>query len=137
MRDRIEFSRDDQGWLMARTDNGHFNALATQLISDIIDYAPDCLELLQLMDQVRSGQSPIEEFEGNSSIFRATPDGVTVQSLGPSRRSTTYTFDEARTAVLKYFDFLRPSEAQKKGAVARWENEFGRPYPGRAELGIS
>lgn len=137
MRDRIEFSRDDRGWIMARTETGHFNMLASQLTSDIIGYAPDCLELLALMDQVRGGRSPIEEFEGNSSIFRATPDGVTVLSLGPSRKSTTYTFDEARVAVLQYFDFLAPSEAQKKAEVVRWETEVGRPYTARTELGIS
>jgi hypothetical protein len=133
---RIEFSRDERGRLVARPANGRFNALATQLISDIGDYAPDCLELLQVMDQVRGGQSPVEEFEGNSSVFRATPDGVTVESLGPVPKSTSYTFDEARSAVLDYFDFLAPSEAQKRGEVARWENEFGRQYPGRAEFGI-
>jgi hypothetical protein len=137
MSDRIEFGRDDDGWLVARPSDGRFNLIAGQLTSDIIDYAPDCLELLQVIDKVRGGRSPIEEFEGNSSIFRATPDGVTVESLGPSGNSARYTFDEARSAVLQYFDFLAPSEAEKKSAVARWESEFGHPYPGRAELGLS
>jgi hypothetical protein len=137
MSDRIEFSRTDDGRLVGRPSSSRFNLIAGQLTSDIINYAPDCLELLRLMDEVRSGQSPIEEYEGNSAIFRATPPGVTVESLGPTRDSAEYTFDEARSAVLQYFDFLAPSEAEKKNAVARWENEFGHPYPGKAELGIS
>jgi len=136
MPEPIEFGRDDHGRIVARPANGHFAALATQLTSDISDYAPDCLELLDLMAEVRAGRSPIEEFTGNSAIFRATVDGVTVRSLGPVPRSTTYSFEEARAAVLRYFDFLAPSRARKESAVARWEGEFGRPYPGRAELGI-
>lgn len=137
MSSRIEFSRDDNGWLMARPANKRFNNLAAQLTSDIGTYAPDCLLLLQLMDEVRSGQSSVEEFEGNSSVFRATPDGVTVEDLSPMPAPTFYTFDEARSAVLEYFDFLAPSQDLKRGAVARWENEFGRQYPGRTELGLA
>jgi hypothetical protein len=137
MNDRIEFSRDDRGRLVARPSSSHFNMIAGQLTSDIINYAPDCLELLQVIDAVRSGRAPIAEYEGNSSIFRATPDGVTVESLGPMGNAEDYTFEEARSAVLQYFDFLAPSDAEKKGAVARWENEFGRPYPGKAELGLA
>jgi hypothetical protein len=137
MNDRIEFSRDDRGRLVARPRSSHFNMIAGQLTSDIINYAPDCLELLQVIAAVRSGRAPSAEYEGNSSIFRATPDGVTVASLGPMGNAEDYTFEEARSAVLQYFDFLAPSEAEKKGAVARWENEFGRPYPGKAELGLA
>jgi hypothetical protein len=137
MNDRIEFSRDDKGRLVARPSSSHFNMIAGQLTSDIINYTPDCLELLQVIDEVRSGRSAIAEYEGNSSVFRATADGVTVQSLGPTGISEDYTFEEARSAVLQYFDFLAPSEAEKKGAVARWENEVGRPYPGKAELGLA
>ena len=137
MRDRITFSRDDQGRLRAKSDNGYFMPLGSQLTSDIINYAPDCLELLQVIDEVRSGQSPREEYEGNSAIFRATPAGVTVESLGPSGRQAKYTFDEAKDVVKQYFDFLAPSEAEKKDAIARWEKEFGRRYPGKAELGLA
>jgi hypothetical protein len=106
------------------------------LTSDIASCTPDCPELLHGIDEVRSGRAPIAEYGGNSSIFRATPDGVTVESLGPIGLSEDYTFEEARSAVLQYFDFLAPTETEKKGAVARWENEFGRPYPGKAELGL-
>jgi hypothetical protein len=137
VRDQITFSRDGEGRLRAKSDNGYFMPLGSQLTSDIINYAPDCLELLQIIEEVRRGESPRQEYEGNSSIFRATPDGVTVESLGPSGRRTTYTFDEAQAVVKQYFDFLAPSAAEKKDAVARWEKEFGHPYPGKAELGLS
>ena len=57
MSDRIEFSRTDDGWLVARPSSSRFNMIAGQLTSDIVDYAPDCLELLHVMDEVRSGGS--------------------------------------------------------------------------------
>jgi len=135
--DRIEFSRDDGGRLVARPSSSHFNLLAGQLTSDIASYTPDCLELLHVIDEVRSGRAPIAEYEGNSSIFRVTQDGVTVKSLGPMGLCEDYTFEEAQSAVLQYFDFLAPTDAAKKDAVAHWENEFGRPYPGKAELGLA
>ena len=137
MRDRITFSRDQYGAPSAKTDTGHFNLLAGQLISDIINYAPDLLQLLDKIDRVRTGRSAAEEYEGNSSLFQATPDGVLVADLEDDGDSATYTFDEARAAILQYLDFLAPSAAQKQDAVTRWEAESGRTYPGRAELGLT
>lgn len=137
MRDRITFSRDQYGAPSAKTDTGYFNLLAGQLISDIINYAPDLLQLLDKIDRVRAGDSPVEEYEGNSALFQATPDGVLIADLEEDGDSATYTFDEARAAILQYLDFLAPSDAQKQDAVARWEAEARRPYPGRAGLGLA
>jgi hypothetical protein len=137
MRDRIDFSRNEHDFPVAKSGNGYFAALGSQLTSDIQKYAPDVLELLQVIDEVRRGESPMQEYEGNSYIFRATSDGVTLESLGPSGKQTTYTFDEATSVVKQYFDFLAPTPEEKAQHVATWEREFGRPYPGRAELGLS
>ena len=137
MRDRVTFSIGEHGVPSAKTETGHFNLLAGQLISDIIRYAPDLLTLVDKIDRVRAGESPAEEYEGNSALFLATPDGVQVSDLEEDGDSATYTFDEARAVILQYLDFLAPSAAQKQDAVSRWEAEAGRPFPGRGELGLS
>jgi hypothetical protein len=132
MRDSIEFRRNEYGAPTAQAPSTHVRALVSQLVSDIQTYAPDCLELLWCIDEVASGRSAYEEFEGNSALVRCTPDGVTVESLGPMPSATTYTADEAREVVLRYFDFLAPSAEDKKRHLATWERENGRPFPGRA-----
>ena len=75
--------------------------------------------------------------EGNSAVVRCTPDGVTVESLGPVPSGTTYTVDEARDVIVRYFDFLAPSADDKKRHLATWERENGRPFPGRALLRLA
>ncbi|WP_433289004.1 hypothetical protein [Micromonospora sp. CA-244673] len=137
MQDGIEFQRNQYGAPSLTTRNGHFRDLGSQLVSDIQTYAPDCLELLQCIDDVTSGRSAYEEFEGNSAVVRCTPEGVTVESLGPVPSGTTYTVDEARDVILRYFDFLAPSPAEKKRHLATWEGENGRPFPGRALLRLT
>ncbi|MFU8853169.1 hypothetical protein ACNAW0_19585 [Micromonospora sp. SL1-18] len=134
MRDGIEFQRNQYGAPSMKTRDGHFRALGSQLVSDIQTYAPDCLELLQCIDDAVSGPSGYEEFEGNSAVVRCTADGVTVESLGPLPSVTTYTVDEARDVILQYFAFLAPSAEDKKRHVAAWERENGRPFPGRSLL---
>lgn len=137
MQDSIEFQRNQYGAPSVKTRNGHFRDLGSQLVSDIQTYAPDCLELLQCIDDVVSGRSEYEEFEGNSAVVRCTPDGVTVESLGPVPSGTTYTVDEARDVIVRYFDFLAPSADDKKRHLATWERENGRPFPGRALLRLA
>ncbi|WP_157563407.1 hypothetical protein [Micromonospora chokoriensis] len=115
----------------------HFLDLASQLASDIQSYAPDCLELLQCIDDVASGRCAYEEFEGNSSVVRCTPAGVTVQSLGPVPSGTTYTVDEARAVILNYFNFLAPSVEDRKRHLGTWEQEHGGPFSGRHLLRLN
>jgi hypothetical protein len=137
MQDSIEFQRNEYGAPSVKAPSMHFRALASQLVSDIQTYAPDCLELLQCIDDVATGRSAYEEFEGNSAVVRCTPDGVTVESLGPVPSATTYPVDEARQVIIRYFDFLAPSAEEKKRHLATWERENGQPFPGRALLGLS
>ncbi|MEU1644078.1 hypothetical protein [Micromonospora zamorensis] len=128
---RVEFGRNQYGAPTMTSGDRRFRDLASQLTSDIQSYAPDCLELLQCIDDVVSGRSAYEEYEGNSAVVRCTPTGVTVDSLGPVPSGTTYTVDEAREVILTYFDFLAPSVQDRKRHLATWEQEHGGPFPGR------
>jgi hypothetical protein len=128
---RVEFGRDRYGAPSLISGDRRFRDLASQLTSDIQNYAPDCLELLQCIDDVTSGRSAYEEFEGNSSVVRCTAAGVTVQSRGPVRSEVTYPVDEARAVVLTYFDFLAPAAEDRKRHLRTWEQEHGAPFPGR------
>lgn len=134
MTEYIRFFRNERNVPRFNAWNGRFADLGFQLTSDIQGYAPDCLELLSCIDEVTSGLSASEEFEGNSSIFRCDAVGVTIVSLGPVPESTIYTVDEARSVVLQYFDFLAPAREDKERHVATWERENGRPYPNRAQV---
>ncbi|MCZ7374979.1 hypothetical protein [Micromonospora sp. WMMC250] len=127
----IEFGRNQFGAPTMTRGDRRFRDFASQLTSDIQNYAPDCLELLQCIDDVVSGRSAYEEFEGNSSVVRCTSAGVTVESLGPVPSGTTYGVDEARSLILTYFDFLAPSVEDRKRHLRTWEQEHGGPFPGR------
>ncbi|WBC15873.1 hypothetical protein O7600_03255 [Micromonospora sp. WMMA1998] len=105
----IEFGRNENGAPTMINGDPRFRPFASQLVSDIQTYAPDCLQLLQCIDDVVSGRSDYEEYEGNSAVVRCTPTAVTVESLGPMPSGATYSHDEARMVILRYFDFLAPS----------------------------
>ncbi|MEU8181368.1 hypothetical protein AB0B85_00120 [Micromonospora sp. NPDC049044] len=133
----VEFGRNQYGAASMISGDRRFRDLASQLTSDVQNYAPDCLELLQCIDDAASGRSACEEFEGNSSVVRCTSAGVTVVSCGPVRSGTTYSVDEARTVILAYFEFLAPAAPDRERHLRTWEREHGRPFPGRHLLRLT
>ncbi|GIF11780.1 hypothetical protein [Actinoplanes teichomyceticus] len=56
---------------------------------------------------------------------------MTVEDLGPRPEATSYTFAEARAVVVQYLDFLAPTRDDRERSVTKWEQENGRPFPGR------
>ena len=130
MNDEITFFWNDRGVADFRTKNGYFSDLGSQLASDIQKYASDCVDLLVCIDDVTSGRADVRDFEGNSAEFRCDRAGVTITSLGPKADAKTYPFDEARFVVRQYLDFLAPSADEKARAVATWEKENQRVFPG-------
>jgi hypothetical protein len=134
VKDNIRFFRDQDNRARFESQTGYFADLGFELTSDIQGYAPDCIELLSCIDDVMSGGSDSEEFEGNSSIFRCDSAGVTVESLGPIAEETTYTVEEARAVIRQYFHFLAPTAEEKAGHLQTWEQENGRPYSNRDEV---
>ncbi|GIF11784.1 hypothetical protein [Actinoplanes teichomyceticus] len=127
----ITFFRNDKNRRDYRVDSKRFVRIGSQLVSDIQGYAPDCINLLECIDEVAAGRAEYTEYEGNSAVFRCHPGGVTIESLGPVPDPATYTFEEARAVVLQYFDFLAPTREEKERNVVAWEQESGRPFAGR------
>ncbi|GII20412.1 hypothetical protein [Planosporangium mesophilum] len=134
MSEPIEFFRDEDGFILPPTSNPHFRGIGSWLASDIQTYAPDSLDVLARVEDVRSGRSSFGEWEGNSGCTRFTPTDVTVESLGPRGGETTYTHEEAHSAMLGYWHFLTPTEESKKRALATWEGENEREHPCRPHL---
>ncbi|MGC4892920.1 hypothetical protein [Micromonospora sp. DT31] len=132
----VRFARGPHGRPTMTGGHPRFRALAAQLSSDIQAYAPDCLELLQCIDDVRSGPSQCAEYEGNSAILRCTPDTVTVHSRGPVPSSTAYTVEEAEAVIVAYFTCLAPTAEERRRHLRTWEREHGRPGPDRHRPGL-
>ncbi|MEV6343790.1 hypothetical protein [Actinoplanes sp. NPDC051851] len=130
----VRFFRDDNGYRDFSTESKHFIRIGSQLVSDIQGYAPDCVGLLECIDEVAAGRVAYDEYEGNSAVVRFHPAGVTIESLGPHPDPTTYTFDEARAVILQYLDFIAPSQEEKERGVLAWERESGHPFLGRADV---
>ncbi|GII20413.1 hypothetical protein [Planosporangium mesophilum] len=134
MTDLIDFYRHERGFVLSRSRDAHYRDLGSWLTSDIQAYAPDCLDVLSCVEDVRFGRSALDEWEGNSCYTRFTPFGVTVESLSPEGGSTTYTPDEAHSVMLQYWQFLTPTGEKKNRALASWEGGNEREHPCRPHL---
>lgn len=135
--DDVRFARGAYGTPIMAAGHPRFRPLVSQLTSDIQTYAPDCLELLQCIDDVVSGRSTGEEYEGNSAVLRCTPEEVTVHSLGPVPSSAAYPIEEARAVILAYFIFLAPTVEERLRHVGTWEREHSRPGAARRLLDVA
>jgi uncharacterized protein YacL (UPF0231 family) len=132
--DSIEFLRDRYGAITGRTETGHFNELGSWLVTDIQEYSPDCLLVLARLEDVRSGRSALEEWNGNAYSVKVTPGGVEVDCVHTDDPATSYSYEDAHSVALKYWEFIAPEVDDKNRALAVWENENARQHPCRPHL---
>ena len=121
MNDSLSFHRDEFGAPEFRAGSKRLADLGGMLTADVQGYAPDALELLRFVEDVRAGSATTEEWEGNGYVTRYTAAGVHVQNLYVPDRATTYPLDEARAAILDYFRFLAPTPDARAEAIDKWE----------------
>ncbi len=131
---KLNFFRDQYDAPEYTTDDVHLRDLGTWLTTDVQNYAPDCLDLLACVEDVQSGRSAAEEWEGNAYYARFTPTGVVAENLHVPGRMTTYPLDEAHQAMLHYLEFLAPTPEGKARSLDVWEKENERPHPCRGHL---
>ncbi len=130
--DRNQYNAPDYA-----TDDPRLFDLGAWLTSDIQNYAPDCLDLLSCVEDMWSGRSTAEEWEGNAYLAQFSPTGVLAENLHVPGRMTTYPLDEAHQTMLRYLDFIAPTPEAKARAVDVWEKENERPHPCRAHLALN
>jgi hypothetical protein len=132
-RDTITFHRHADGGLMFDTETGVFGSLGSWLVSDTQNYAPDCLDILATLEDVRARRKPMEQIEGNAYETTVTPDQVYAANMYVDD-ATAYTHEEAHAVVLQYWQFLEPDPREREIQVADWERSNGRAHPCRGHL---
>lgn len=134
MRDSMSFYRTPDGFLTFRSDTGFFKDLGSWMTSDIQSYAPECLEFLAILEDVRAGRRGTESIEGNAYQAIVAGDTVRVQNMFVES-GEDYTFDEAHSVIIDYWTWLTPEAGDRAAQIAAWSVEFGREHPCRDHLG--
>jgi hypothetical protein len=130
----LTFFRDQYGASEYSTDDVHLRDIGAWLTTDVQNYAPDCLDLMACVEDVRSGRSATEEWEGNAYYAQFTPGGVTAENLHVEGRTTAYELEEAHSIMRQYLRFLAPTPEDRARALDVWEKENEREHPCRAHL---
>ena len=134
MTDSIEFYYDQFGTPDFRVADDHYFNLGAWLTGDIQSYAPDCLELLATVEDLRAGRTPMEDWEGNAYHVRMTAGDVVLVNLHVPDQATTYSVDDTHAALLSYWNFLTSDPADKVRFLRDWEKDAGRTHPCHAHL---
>ncbi|MDR7278984.1 hypothetical protein [Catenuloplanes atrovinosus] len=134
MRDSISFYRTADGFMTFRSDTGFFKDLGSWMTSDIQSYAPECLEFLAILEDVRVGVRDAEVIEGNAYQAFVTPSDVRVQNMFVES-GEDYTFDEAHSVIIEYWKWLTPAAEDRAAQIEAWSAEFGRQHPCLDHLG--
>jgi hypothetical protein len=134
MRGRVEFFRDRLGAPDGRPSDESYSSIASLLVSDVGNSTRWCLDLLCMLEDVRSGHSGEDEWLGNSWAGRITRGGFELTDLFDDEWTARYSLDEAHGVTIDYFAFLVPDGAAVRSEIARWESAAGREHPCRDHL---
>ncbi|GIF78439.1 hypothetical protein Asi02nite_79570 [Asanoa siamensis] len=102
----LTFHRDAHGGPAFTAQDDTYSALGSMLTGDIQNVQTWAETLLAYIDDVESGRSEHESWQGNSWEVEITKSGVHLQDLYSDDWTGTHTLKEARTALQDYLSFL-------------------------------
>jgi hypothetical protein len=144
----IQFYTDDRGFIQYRTDDKRMVALGVWLKMDIGGHPGLLLDALAMVDDVASGRSNAETWDGEGFEVQFSRDGVQVTGVYTDVNER-YSLAEVRTVLEEHWGFvratpenpevqrlLRPDLPQWHAYLLQWESTWKRPHPYRGRLGI-
>jgi hypothetical protein len=129
----LRFYRDGRFNSFA-SDDDSLSALGSLLIDDVMNSTAGALYLLEKVENVRSGVSTHEAWEGNGWVADISTTGLHAKDLHSDDWEGDYGLDLVRSTVLDYLRFIAPTAADRSDALGRWEDSEGRPHPVRADV---
>ncbi|MEV4539738.1 hypothetical protein AB0J82_38790 [Asanoa sp. NPDC049518] len=130
----VTFYRDEYGGPAARPRDDSWSAIGSLMTGDVQNVASWALRLLAYVDDVESGRSAGESWQGNSWDVAISKAGVHLQDLESDDWTGTHTLAETRAVLLEYLRFLLPGIEERRGELAAWERDEGREHPSRAAV---
>jgi hypothetical protein len=132
--DRIAFARNEHGAPTFQAGDDSYGAIGSLLTGDVQTVPAWSLDLLAWVEDVRTGRSAEQAWQGNSWDVRITPGGLQLQDLY-SDWSASHPLDAAHDVMIRYWMFLTAGAPDEAGtAVAEWEAKAGREHPCRPHL---
>ncbi|MFD0856278.1 hypothetical protein ACFQ07_28825 [Actinomadura adrarensis] len=134
MTDKLSFFRDQWNGPAFRPADDSYSALGAMLTGDVQNSEALCLDRLAWIEDVRSGRSSEQAWQGNSWDARATSGGLQLYDMYSDDWEGHYSLDEAHDVLIDYLGFLAPGIGADSGPVSQWESESKRPHPCRDHL---
>lgn len=144
----IRFYIDDRRFLQYQTDDKRMIALGVWMKMDIGGHPGLMLDALAMVDDVVSGRSESETWDGEGFEVEFGPGGVQVTGVYTDANER-YTLAEVRTVLEDHWGFvrgipenpdierlLRPDLPEWQAYLLHWETTWKRPHPYRGRLGI-
>ncbi|MDL4816855.1 hypothetical protein [Actinomadura opuntiae] len=129
---RVEFFRDELGAPDGRPSSESYASIASLLVSDVGNSTRWCLDLLSMLEDVRTGTSDEDEWLGNSCAGVITKNGFELTDLYDDEWTFRYGLDDAHDVTVDYLDFLARDTVRSE--VDQWEATKGRRHPCRGHL---
>lgn len=129
----ITFYTDDKGFARYRTDEDRLVPLGVWFMMELRNSPYQCLDLLAIIDDVASGRSDAELWDGEGFQVQIKPSGATTYNTILDSHRATYPLAELRSAAEDYWRYLagRPSV---EFDIKDWEQTWKRPHPYRGRL---
>jgi hypothetical protein len=144
----LRFFTSDLGSPRYEADDQRFTPLGMWLVMDLASDPTMILDALAMIDDVGSGRSTSEAWEGEGFDVAFSKERVEVVAVHVDSRAE-YLFSEVRDAVERYWAFairlpenpdvervLRPDLPYWQACLLEWEQVWDRPHPYRGRLGV-
>ncbi|MEV6524017.1 hypothetical protein AB0M43_18875 [Longispora sp. NPDC051575] len=129
----LSFYTDGDGFPRYRASDDRYVPLGVWFVMELRNSPYQALDLLGIVDEVVSGRSAGEDWDGEAFQVRVAPSGVSVRNTILDGQAGTFPLDEVRRAAEDYWRYLstRPEVAAD---LADWERTWGRAHPYRGRL---
>lgn len=146
----MRFYRDENGSIKYQTDDRSLGDLGLWLSFDMGFAYDSCLDALRAVDDVLSGRSASDGYEGNDYSVQMTKETATFSPLyddGGGGGPSTCPMSAVKDAVETYWRFLlslppnpnvirtyRPDLPFPLATLLQWEEYWERPHPYRGRI---
>ncbi|MFB9658370.1 hypothetical protein ACFQS3_19200 [Glycomyces mayteni] len=125
------------------------DVLAAWICTDIGRKFRVLLDALAMIDDVRSGGQPFEQWDSEGWDVEFDPSGVTIQAVYGNRQRAEYDVETVRSALEDFWQFMvetperanaprtyRPDLPEWQEGLLQWEASWQIRHPYRGRLGI-